>query len=179
MAFPTTPAVSRPITNTPSDLPVRIPPGNKTVSVKLVNPVHFGPSIIGRFMKPDVPGFDRIESVPSNCFLLQHSSGRNLVWDLGIRSDHQNYAPSIARYLPTTGYQFDHRGDVVDQIQRGGVKLEDVEAVIWSHWHWDHIGDPSRFPESTELVVGPGFTEHMTPGAPANPDSPLLETDWK
>jgi hypothetical protein len=48
-----------------------------------------------------------------------------------------------------------------------------------SHWHWDHIGDPSTFPETTDLVVGPGFKNAMLPGAPANPDSPILESDYK
>ena len=179
MAFPTTPVVSRPIVNNPSSLPVRIPIGNKTCTGKLVNPVHFDPSNIKRFMTPDVPGFDQIAKVPSNCFLLEHPSGRKVVWDLGIRSDYLNYAPRIATYLPSTGYTFEHHGDVIDQIREGGVNLEDVEAVIWSHWHWDHIGDPSRFPASTDLIVGPGFREHMTPGAPISPDSPLLEADWK
>jgi glyoxylase-like metal-dependent hydrolase (beta-lactamase superfamily II) len=179
MAFPATPVISRSITNKPSTLPVSIPPGDTTVTVKLINPVHFGPSDIRRFMTPDVPGFDKIDKVPSNCFLLQHPSGRNVVWDLGVRSDYHNYAPSIANYLPTTGYSFEHHGDVIDQLQRGGINPEDVEAIIWSHWHWDHIGDPSRFPVSTDLVVGQDFKKYLTPGAPVNPDSPLLEADWK
>jgi len=28
-----------------------------------------------------------------------------------------------------------------------------------SHWHWDHLGDPSTFPSTTDLIVGPGFKE--------------------
>lgn len=28
-----------------------------------------------------------------------------------------------------------------------------------SHSHWDHLGDPSTFPTSTDIVVGPGFLE--------------------
>jgi glyoxylase-like metal-dependent hydrolase (beta-lactamase superfamily II) len=47
-----------------------------------------------------------------------------------------------------------------------------------SHWHWDHIGDPSTFPPKTDLVVGPGFKEAMLPGAPANPESPIQEKDY-
>lgn len=48
-----------------------------------------------------------------------------------------------------------------------------------SHWHWDHIGDPSTFPPSTQLVVGPGFKEAFLPGYPAKNDSPVRETDFK
>ena len=64
----------------------------------------------------------------------------------------------------------------------------DTEASTWpltltawtqSHWHYDHIGDPSTFPASTELVVGPGFKEAFLPGWPARPDSPVRESDYK
>ena len=48
-----------------------------------------------------------------------------------------------------------------------------------SHFHWDHTGDPSTFPTSTELVVGPGFQKAFMPGFPSNPDAPIKESDYK
>lgn len=48
-----------------------------------------------------------------------------------------------------------------------------------SHWHWDHIGDPSSFPPKTSLVVGPGFKKTMLPGYPANEASPIRESDYE
>ena len=47
-----------------------------------------------------------------------------------------------------------------------------------SHWHFDHIGDPSTFPGTTELVVGPGFKEKFFPGYPAIEDAPVRESDF-
>ncbi|CAK7203317.1 hypothetical protein SEUCBS139899_006048 [Sporothrix eucalyptigena] len=159
---------------------VDIPEGDVPVTVRLINPVNFGPAIIKRFMAPPVPGLDSWKSPsPSLSFLLEHPSGRKLVWDLGIRKDWTNYAPSIANYIPTTGYQFDNLRNVADILEENKVALTDIEAVIWSHWHWDHIGDPSSFPPSVDLVVGRGFKEAMLPGAPANPTSPIQESDYK
>lgn len=63
-------------------------------------------------------------------------------------------------------------------LEEGGVERESIEAVIWSHWHWDHIGDPSTFPATTDLIVGPGFKEAFLPASPQNPQSPLQESDW-
>ncbi|CAK7209653.1 hypothetical protein SCUCBS95973_000513 [Sporothrix curviconia] len=158
---------------------VDIPTGSVPVTVRLINPVSFGPAIIKRFMAPPVPGLDSWKSPsPSLSFLLEHPSGRKLVWDLGIRKDYANYAPSIASYIPTTGYQFSGLRNVADILEEHGVKTSDIEAVIWSHWHWDHIGDPSSFPPSVDLVVGRGFKEAMLPGAPANPASPIQESDY-
>lgn len=62
-----------------------------------------------------------------------------------------------------------------------GIQWLESLRLTWavnSHWHWDHIGDPSSFPPTTNLIVGPGFKKAMLPGFPANRDSPLLESDW-
>ncbi|KAL2832584.1 beta-lactamase-like protein [Aspergillus cavernicola] len=155
----------------------KIPPGD-CITVKLINPVNFGPSHLKRFMTPQVPGLETFARNPAFSFLLEHSSGRKLVFDLGIRKDYHNYAPKIANYIPTTGYNIEVTKNVADILEDSGIETKGIEAVIWSHWHWDHIGDPSTFPPSTDLIVGPGFKKAMLPGFPANPDSPLLESDY-
>lgn len=38
----------------------------------------------------------------------------------------------------------------------------------------DHTGNLSLFPQSTDLYVGPGFTENFMPGYPAKEDSPMV-----
>jgi glyoxylase-like metal-dependent hydrolase (beta-lactamase superfamily II) len=156
-----------------------VPKGQTPVTVKLINPVTFGPSQLDRFMAPPVPGLETFKEVPSLSFLLEHPSGRKLVWDLGVRKDYLNYAPAIADYLPKTGYHFEVHGGVSEILSENGVELESIEAVIWSHWHWDHIGDPSTFPASTALVVGPAFKKAFLPGWPQNDKSPLLESAWE
>lgn len=30
-----------------------------------------------------------------------------------------------------------------------------------SHWHLDHLGDPATFPNSTTIIVGPGFKKEF------------------
>lgn len=51
--------------------------------------------------------------------------------------------------------------------------------TLLSHHHYDHTGDPSTFPHSTDLIVGPGFKEEFTPGYPSNPESPIKDSDWE
>ncbi|KAL4865914.1 hypothetical protein BDV12DRAFT_187824 [Aspergillus spectabilis] len=154
-------------------------PSGDSISVKLMNPVNFGPSHLKRFMTPQVPGLDTFARNPAFSFLLEHKSGRKLVFDLGIRKDYHNYAPKIADYIPTTGYNIEVTQNVADILETHGVPTKDIEAVIWSHWHWDHIGDPSTFPPTTDLIVGPGFKDAMLPGYPSNPDSPIRESDYE
>ena len=156
-----------------------LPAGNVSISVKMINPVNFGPSILSRFMTPLVPGLDTFKNAPSLSFLLEHPSGRKLVWDLGIRKDYATgYAKSIVDYIPTTNYTIDVPKSVSEILEEGGIPASSIEAVIWSHWHWDHIGNPDTFPKSTNLVVGRGFKDAMLPGYPANPQSPIRESDY-
>lgn len=63
--------------------------------------------------------------------------------------------------------------DVADQLSQANIPLDSIEAIMWSHHHADHIGDPSLFPSSTSLLVGPGFKSHKTnfPGYPGNPEA--------
>jgi hypothetical protein len=110
---------------------VELPAGEITVNVKLICSTNFGPAILKRFMAPPVPGLDTFPSSPSLSFLIQHPKGDNLVFDLGIRKDFENYSPSIANYLPTTNYTIDVKKDVADILQEGGLALADINAVIW------------------------------------------------
>jgi hypothetical protein len=55
----------------------------------------------------------------------------------------------------------------------------------WSEWitdirdTGDHTGDPSTFPTSTDLVVGPKFKSRFKPAYPTVQDSPILESAYK
>jgi hypothetical protein len=108
-----------------------VPSGQHTVSVKLICAANFGPATMCRFVTPPVPGLEKKRASPSLSFLLEHPSGRRLVWDLGIRKDYTNYAPKIANYIPTTNYDMDVTKNVVDILAEGGVAPASVEAVIW------------------------------------------------
>ncbi|KAI4282004.1 MAG: hypothetical protein L6R38_003261 [Xanthoria sp. 2 TBL-2021] len=65
--------------------------------------------------------------------------------------------------------------DIPDTLKLHNIHLSTINAIIWSHSHIDHIGDPSDFPPTTELVVGPGFKAHSILAYPSNPNSPLLD----
>ncbi|KAK6378859.1 hypothetical protein LTS17_006562 [Exophiala oligosperma] len=157
----------------------KVPAGNTAVAVRMINPVNFGPAILTRFVLPQVPHVEKKRPGPCLTFLLEHPSGRKLVFDLGIRKDYQNYSPTIANYIPTTNYTIEVTKNVADILDENDIPISSIEAVIWSHWHWDHIGDPSTFPSSTDLVVGQGFKDAMLPGYPGNPDSPIRQSDYE
>src|SRR2546423_5707699 len=47
--------------------------------------------------------------------------------------------------------------DVVTSLAVGGLTPDDIDYVILSHVHWDHIGMPSDFQNHrTRFIIGPG-----------------------
>lgn len=100
---------------------------------------------------------DARKSVPSLAFLIQHhDQGRvtRIVFDLGLRRDITRYAEPIQKHV-TTRQPMTTDPDVVKSLAKGGLTPQDIDYVIYSHVHWDHIGEPRDFPTST-FVVGHG-----------------------
>lgn len=108
-----------------------IPEGSTALTVKLIAAVNFGPATMNRFVEPPVPYLEKKRASPSLSFLLEHPSGQNLVWDLGIRKDYDNYAPSIANYIPTCNYDIQVTKNVADVLEDQGIKLDSINAIIW------------------------------------------------
>ena len=63
--------------------------------------------------------------------------------------------------------------DADEILLEGHVAPSDISAVIFSHLHFDHVGDPTKFPDA-EMIAGPGSRAASFPGWPAAPGSPFL-----
>ncbi|KAI1773937.1 beta-lactamase-like protein [Hypoxylon cercidicola] len=159
---------------------LNIPASASTVDVSIVNTtgtIH-GASAL-RFFEPKIPGHDWL-AAPIYSFLVQHPVlNRTIVFDLGLRKDHWNFPPNFLRGLKAAGGSLHVPKGVREVLDEHGVDTKSIEAVVWSHAHLDHTGDPSTFEPSTTLIVGPGCKREMFPGYPANPDAVfILEADY-
>ncbi|KAF7556603.1 hypothetical protein G7Z17_g1358 [Cylindrodendrum hubeiense] len=98
-------------------------------------------------------------TVPSLSFLIQHTNPKTqnttrIVFDLGIRRKLDDYPKPIYKHAMTR-QPLSGEPDTLESLASGGLTPDDVDMVIFSHLHWDHVGTPSDFPNST-YVVGPG-----------------------
>ncbi|TVY65704.1 Cytochrome P450 monooxygenase andK [Lachnellula suecica] len=158
---------------------LKIPSSTTTVSVRIIDTTSRISGIpLAPFVTPEIKGFTELD-IPAFSFLIEHPSNRKLLFDLGVRKDKENLAPKIKDRLETGGWKVETRQGVREQLEANGVKGSEVEGIVWSHWHWDHTGDPSTFDSSTALIVGPGFKDAFTPGYPAKQDSPIRESDYE
>ncbi|KAI1343121.1 beta-lactamase-like protein [Xylariaceae sp. FL0016] len=116
-----------------------------------------------QFVHPAVKGARR--QVPSLSFLLQHNNPQNggitrILFDLGLRRDVERYADPIRRHVETR-QPMKTLPDVVKSLEMGGLTPRDIDYVMYSHVHWDHVGEPRDFSNST-FVVGHGSLELLT-----------------
>lgn len=112
------------------------------------------------FITPNDPNANFL--VPSLCFLIQHTSATRppkitrLILDLGLRRDLTQYPESLQRHC--AGRQpITTDPDVVKSLALGNLTPADIDYVILSHVHYDHVGMPSDFSSPhTKFIIGPG-----------------------
>ncbi|KAI0425647.1 beta-lactamase-like protein [Xylaria sp. FL1042] len=155
---------------------LNIPSSHHVVDVSVINSTTHVRGPLGFFVKDPLPGHETLDC-PSFVFLIQHPSGKKVLFDLGLRKDTEAFPPIVRGGM--AAFAMTAEKDVAQILQEDGkIALGEIDSIIWSHWHNDHSGDPSVFPSTVELVVGPGFKEAFLPGYPANPYGVILESDY-
>ena len=161
-------------------LPI-IPSSKATVSVSIIDSSARLKKIpINVFFEPELPGFTTFDGV-ANVFLITHTDPktnrtRRVLFDLGMRKDWTKLPPSSVERIKTWECDIQIAYNVSEILTSYGLEPSNIEAIIWSHAHFDHTGDPSTFPPHVDLIVGPGIKSAHMPGYPSDPKSPVLET---
>lgn len=130
------------------------------------------------FLQPDYTGVPDLTG-PSLAFLIEHPSGKKILFDLGVRHDWQRL-PSYPKFRQKA-WGIMVQKDVARILQEADIDIANgsVSSIIMSHHHWDHTGDLTTFPSGTEILVGPGFKDAHLPGYPDNPDATLLQSGFE
>ena len=124
----------------------------------------------------DLPG--NLLTLPALCFLIQHSKAdptpKRLVFDLGINPDLSAYPPKTRERIDGPSALF--RADLtaphcLGSLAHGGATPDDIDFVILSHCHWDHIGDTHPFTKATFVVGHDTKTLFESGGYPTDPNS--------
>jgi glyoxylase-like metal-dependent hydrolase (beta-lactamase superfamily II) len=139
--------------------------------------------MLAQLLVDPAPSSQKYLNLSSYCFLIesQHCN-QKVVYDLAFMRDLDTRMPPALKALFAGDVEvmgIDEFHHIPDSLVDHGVELAEINAVIWSHAHLDHVGDPSVFPPSTELVVGPGLKARCMPGYPTNPDAFVLDSAFE
>ncbi|KAJ9661548.1 hypothetical protein H2198_001928 [Neophaeococcomyces mojaviensis] len=143
-----------------------IPITNSTVDVRIINTTSYQRTKTANLYGKPVNGHENL-CFPSYSFLITNKRQNvHILFDLGMRKDwRKSCPPELEQYIsdhdPRAHLQVSVDTDVPDILDTDlgelGITSQQISAVVWSHHHFDHRGDMSRFPPWTRLIVGPGL----------------------
>jgi glyoxylase-like metal-dependent hydrolase (beta-lactamase superfamily II) len=155
-----------------------LPSSNSTVRLRAIDAKTLMSVSSKGFIQPTLPGFE-ILNLTSITFLIEHPNlNKKVLFDCGARRDLENFSPRIKERLNLNVKGLKIEKDVHEIVQEAGVDLDQLNATIWSHWHWDHHGAPEKYSPKTEIVVGPGFKQNFMPGYPTISDAIFLDANF-
>lgn len=118
--------------------------------------------------------------VPVLSFLLRHShfpNRRPTLFDASIApsvlepdANHSPIPPYAHNVVVPMFSPFRISMPVPEALAQGGLRTDDIEHVILSHLHWDHIGDPRWF-KRANFIVGEGCKSLLENGYPHQENS--------
>lgn len=115
--------------------PLNIPNSDVTVKVSIINTTsHIAGIPTSIFVQPPIKGYDYLDC-PAYSFLIEHPSGKRILFDLGVRKDWQNLAPRIVEHIRNGGWKVDVKKNVADILHENGVPLESIDAIVWRYIH--------------------------------------------
>jgi len=159
---------------------LNLPKSDTCLQVAIINTTTDIVCPASGFVRPVLKGHEYL-NFSTAAFHLKHPSGKEIMFDLGCRKDYWNFSPftfeTIQKMIPGLSV----KNGIDEILTEGGVDVNNISTIVWSHWHWDHTGDASLFPKSAELIVGPGFksNELLMPGYPTNKKSAMLDSDFE
>ena len=79
--------------------------------------------------------------IPIVCYLVQTEDGKNILIDTGL--------PEV---VPEEASDFENGQDVIEQLARIGLKPDDIDTVISTHYDIDHAGRHAAFTKAHYVV---------------------------
>ncbi|KZT23544.1 Metallo-hydrolase/oxidoreductase [Neolentinus lepideus HHB14362 ss-1] len=111
--------------------------------------------------------------VPTFSFLVTHPVYGKLLFDLGLRKHGKGYPPAWDETL--VEFKPECEEDIADLLRKGGIEPETINFIVYSHLHFDHVGDPTLFP-SAEIILGEDAESLFEKPYPRDPES--LFQEW-
>jgi hypothetical protein len=90
---------------------------------------------------PSIPGLQMPKDGCAYAFIIKHGNDNaktgtdTLIFDLGVRKDFENGPTAVVEQSKSFGMSFIVEKDVATTLEENGQDLNDVDAIVWSHYH--------------------------------------------
>ncbi|WP_037215660.1 N-acyl homoserine lactonase family protein [Rhizobium sp. IBUN] len=112
----------------------------------------------------------------STCYLIQHEN-EYVMWDTGVPETAVGDPKGWSTLPSLIVYHLDRT--ISSQLAQIGLKPADIDYVVLSHTHGDHIGNVGLFPAAT-VVMQKAEYEWINSPPPSDPNlNTLVQLAWK
>lgn len=118
------------MTNETSNFP--IPAGNVTVKVRIIDTgSRIGKLPAAFLMQPALNQFEFMPTIPSWSFLIEHPSGHNAIFDLGMPKNRLELAPEVADDERFLDWDIQTPREVIDVLEQNHFPASQIKSLIW------------------------------------------------
>lgn len=82
-------------------------------------------------MQPPMEGLIHMPDMPSWSFLIEHSSGQKLLYDLGVPKAWHLFSPCILQIIEGSSSELTVEDDVIDILKTNGIEADQISGIIW------------------------------------------------
>lgn len=148
-----------------------VPVSTETVRVRIVDSTTSIENLqLELLMKPPVDGLKYLPPLPSWSFLIEHPSGKKLLYDLGVARNWRSFPPAAAGHIDKLGWNVKVEREVIDVLSENGISPDEIDSIIWRLVSVVPFSVSSLIPVC--IVTGIGIILEIPP------DSHLVQTWW-
>lgn len=115
---------------------LNLPPGEVCCDIAIIDTTTDLVCSTTSLLEPEIKGHELL-NLPTYAFHIKNQkTGVEVMFDLGARKDWWNAPPVVVEAMEKTVPGIRITQGVDDILKSGGVSLENISAVILSHWHW-------------------------------------------
>lgn len=107
-----------------------IPTSSNTVTVRVIDTTAELTLDVGNILQPRVKGHNQL-LCPSYSFLIEHESGRKILFDLGVQKNWEQLPRSTVDYIKQFGWEVKVEKDVPEILEENGYRRVQIETVVW------------------------------------------------
>lgn len=146
-----------------------LPPASHEQVYVTVSPILGGKITLPERFFTEPADHHAYHTVPSLAFHITHPvpnrEPQHIMFDLGLRSSVTSYSEPQQEHLQNRKPYTIGPG-VAEVLRQEKIDASDIDAIILSHVHYDHHGDPEHFPRA-KFFVGPGTLHLLEHGLPS------------
>jgi glyoxylase-like metal-dependent hydrolase (beta-lactamase superfamily II) len=100
-----------------------------------------------------------VKKYPATCVLIGHPNGRTILFDTGYSTRFHTETSHFPfnLYAKLTPVTIKPQDEIVTQLQKDGIRPDDIDTIILSHFHADHMCGLKDFPNARIIGTGIGY----------------------